>query len=225
MAFVITFAFGRVAAPPQVQVPKCISYWATPAEAGQRSFVELSGGGAAVRAAIKLDGSKKLGSALDQERSELAERIQVDPLHMGGRGGDFKLLAQPFPWLGLSLGSASQPPCHMDRVGGVNHGSNLVLLTHQAYHCRAAVDHIEFARRRTAHIDNTAATIRPPIRDADDYSPAITHIGHQHLRAKRQCPMSSSKPGRAGYFPACGMPTAIECRQTAFSANRTDRDR
>jgi hypothetical protein len=28
------------------------------------------------------------------------------------------------------------------------------LLTHHAYRCRAAVDHIEFARRRRAHVDN-----------------------------------------------------------------------
>jgi hypothetical protein len=34
--------------------------------------------GAAVRAAIKLYGSRKLGSALDQEHRELAERIQID---------------------------------------------------------------------------------------------------------------------------------------------------
>ena len=59
------------------------------------------------------------------------------------------------------------------------------LLTHDAHHCRAAVDHIEFTRRRAAHVDNSTATIRPAIRDAHDYSFAIANIGHQHLRAKR----------------------------------------
>jgi ABC-type ATPase involved in cell division len=59
----------------------------------------IVGWGAAVRAAIKLDGSKNFGSALDQERSELAERIQIDLADIGERGGDFKLLAQPFSWL------------------------------------------------------------------------------------------------------------------------------
>jgi len=45
---------------------------------------------------------------------------------------------------------------------------------------------------------------------------------NQHLRAKRQRPMSRSKPGRAGYFAACGAPAAIERGQTALSANRAD---
>jgi hypothetical protein len=43
-----------------------------------------------------------LGSALDQENRELAERIQVDRTHIGGQSGDFKLLAQPFLWLSVS---------------------------------------------------------------------------------------------------------------------------
>jgi len=34
--------------------------------------------------------------------------------------------------------------------------------------------------------------------------------------------MSRSKPGRAGYFAACGAPAAIERGQTALSANRAD---
>jgi len=37
--------------------------------------------------------------------------------------------------------------------------------------------------------------------------------------------MSSGKPGRAGYFPACGLPAAIERRETAFSVNWRDRYR
>ena len=99
------------------------------------------------------------------------------------------------------------------------------LLTHHAHHCRAAVDHVEFKRRRAAHVDNSTTTIRPAIGDADDDSLAIANVGHQHPRAKRQCPMSSSKPGPAGYFAACGPPAAIECGTTAFGVNRTDRYR
>jgi hypothetical protein len=34
-----------------------------------------------------------LGSALDQEHGELAERIQIDGRYIGGQSGDFKLLA------------------------------------------------------------------------------------------------------------------------------------
>jgi|SRR5271165_5626746 len=93
------------------------------------------------------------------------------------------------------------------------------LLTHHAYHCGAAVDHIEFPRRRAAHVDNSTAAVRPAIRDADDYSFAVANVSHQDLRTKRQCPMSSSKSGRAGYFPTCGAPAAIECGKTAFSVN------
>src|SRR5438876_1070678 len=96
------------------------------------------------------------------------------------------------------------------------------LLTHRAHHRGAAVDHIEFARRSAAHVDNSTTTIRPAIRDTDDDSFANASVGHQHLRAKRQCPMSSSKPSRAGYFPACGPPAAIECGKTAFSVNWTE---
>jgi hypothetical protein len=98
----------------------------------------------------------------------------------------------------------------------------LSLLAHHAHRCRAAVDHAEFARRRAAHVDNPTTAIGPAIRDADDYRFAVAGVGHQHLRAKRQCPMSGSKPGRAGYFPACGLPAAIECGKTAFSMNWTD---
>src|ERR1700687_204419 len=94
-----------------------------------------------------------------------------------------------------------------------------LLLTHHADHCRAAANHVEFKRRRAAHVDNSTTTIRPAIRDADDDRLAIANVGHQHLRAKRQCPMSSSKPGRAGYFPACGPPAAIESGTTAFGVN------
>jgi hypothetical protein len=99
------------------------------------------------------------------------------------------------------------------------------LLTRHANPCRAAVDHLECTRRGAAYIDNSTMTIRPAIRDADDYRFAIANIGHQHIRAKRQRPMGSSKSGRAGYFPACGAPATIKCGKTAFSLNRTDRHR
>jgi hypothetical protein len=49
-------------------------------------------------------GCGKLGSALDQEHRELAERIQIDWSHVGRQSGDFKLqleLAQPFFWVGV----------------------------------------------------------------------------------------------------------------------------
>jgi hypothetical protein len=81
----------------------------------------------------------------------------------------------------------------------------LSLLTDHAHRCRAAVDHVECARCGAAHVDNPATTIRPAIRDADDYGFAIASVGHQHVRAERQCPMTSSKRGRAGYFPACSI--------------------
>jgi hypothetical protein len=42
-----------------------------------------------------------LGSALDQEQRELAERIQIDWAYIGGQSRDFKLLALPLPWLGI----------------------------------------------------------------------------------------------------------------------------
>ena len=42
---------------------------------------------------------------------------------------------------------------------------NLRLLPHHARHCCAAVDHIEFARRSTAYVNDAAASppaVRPP---------------------------------------------------------------
>jgi hypothetical protein len=90
------------------------------------------------------------------------------------------------------------------------------LLTHHAHHCRAAVDHVEHMGCRAAHVDNSTTTIRPAIRDVDDYRFAIASVGHEHLRAKWQCPMSSSKPGRTGYFPACSLPTRHRMRQDRF---------
>jgi hypothetical protein len=80
--------------------------YAAPAEAGRRSFEELSSCNATkVSAAARAaPGCGKLRSALDQEYRELAERIQIDWSHIGRQSRDFKLqleLAQPFFWLGV----------------------------------------------------------------------------------------------------------------------------
>jgi hypothetical protein len=42
-----------------------------------------------------------VASALDREQRELAERNQIDRVHIGGQSRDFKLLALPLPWLGI----------------------------------------------------------------------------------------------------------------------------
>lgn len=136
------------------------------------------------------------------------------------------------PTIGIWLRAHASAPCLPSAEEGARYtandgsrGGDISLLTHYAHRCRAAVDHIEFTRRRAAHVDNSTATIRTAIGDADDYRLAIASVGHQHLRAKRQCPMSSSKSVRTGYFAACGLPAAIECGKTAFSMNCTDRYR
>jgi hypothetical protein len=77
MALVITFAFGRPCAAAGSSSVLCfILVRAPPADAGRRSFEEFVESDAAVMAAISSDGSRKLGSALDQKSSALAERIR-----------------------------------------------------------------------------------------------------------------------------------------------------
>jgi hypothetical protein len=98
-------------------------------------------------------------------------------------------------------------------------------LTLYADPCRAAVDHIELERRSPAHINDATTTIRTTIHDTHDHRLAVTYVRHQHPGAERQRPMRCCKPGRAGYFAACGNPAAIKCGNTVFSANRTARYR
>src|SRR5260221_2236354 len=89
------------------------------------------------------------------------------------------------------------------------------LLRHDADHCRAAVDHIEFARRGAANVDDAPMAIWAAIRDAHDHRLTAAKVGNHHFRAKRQRAMSGCKTRRAGYFAACGAPAAIELGKTA----------
>ena len=98
------------------------------------------------------------------------------------------------------------------------------LLPHQADHCRAAIDHIEFTCRSTTQIDNTAPAIRATINNPHNYRFSVANIGHHHFGAKWQCPMSSSETGWSGYLAACGVTAAIESGHAAFSVSRADRN-
>ena len=146
--------------------------------------------------------------------------------------GQIPVRPEGCPTIGIWLRAHASAPCLPSAEEGARYtandgsrGGDISLLTHYAHRCRAAVDHIEFTRRRAAHVDNPTTAIRSAIRDADDDRFAIASVGHQHLRAKRQCPMSCSKLHPAGCFPACGLSAAIECGKTGFSMNRTARYR
>src|SRR5216684_9348654 len=71
------------------------------------------------------------------------------------------------------------------------------LLRHDADHCRAAVDHIEFGRRGAANVDDAPTAIWAAIRDAHHNRLAAAKVGNHHFRAKRQRAMSGCKPRRA----------------------------
>jgi hypothetical protein len=95
------------------------------------------------------------------------------------------------------------------------------LLSHDADHGRARLDHIEFVPRRTAYVDDAPTAVRTAIGDAYNDCLAVAHVCNQHLGAKRQRAVSGREPGWAGYFPARGSSSAIECSHTAFGMDRT----
>jgi hypothetical protein len=91
MAFVMIFALGCATAGSSSEMYSC---WSVCRSGGSRAtfirgIVEL---GAPVGVATSFDESRKSVSARDQERSELAGRVHIDLIHMGGRAGSFKML-------------------------------------------------------------------------------------------------------------------------------------
>jgi len=99
------------------------------------------------------------------------------------------------------------------------------LLPHQAHPCCAAADHIEFACRSTAYVNDSTTAIRATISYAHDSRFTVTQIRNQHPRAKRQCSVCGCMPRWAGYLAACRAPAAIEGGDTAFSMRGADRYR
>jgi hypothetical protein len=79
--------------------------YTAPAEAGRRSFEELSSWAPRCGQRSSFEWEQEVGLGTRSTHRELAERIQIDKTHIGGQSGDFKLqleLARPFPWLGIS---------------------------------------------------------------------------------------------------------------------------
>ncbi len=66
------------------------------------------------------------------------------------------------------------------------------LLTHDADPCRTTSDHVEFARRGAAHINDAPATVWPSVDDANHDGPAVAHVRNKDLRPKGQGAMSRS---------------------------------
>src|SRR5216684_781342 len=100
-----------------------------------------------------------------------------------------------------------------------------ILLKYQADHCRAAVDHIEFARRCATHVDDATTAIRTTIGYAHDHGLAVANVLNQHLRAKSQRAMSGRKSRGAGYLAARGIADAIERSHSVLSATWAYRHR
>jgi hypothetical protein len=96
-------------------------------------------------------------------------------------------------------------------------------LTHDANLRGANPDHVQFARGRTAQVDDTTAAIGPAIVDAHEDGPTVANVCNEDLRAKWQCAMSSSKSFRTRYFAAGGATAAIEGRDPSFSVHRPGR--
>jgi hypothetical protein len=71
----------------------------------------------------------------------------------------------------------------LPEIGGTHspwrYRSWIALLPLDTDHCRAAVDHIEFTRRSTAHVDDATTAIRPAIIYTHDHCSAVPDVPDQ----------------------------------------------
>jgi hypothetical protein len=75
------------------------------------------------------------------------------------------------------------------------------LLPLNTHDCRTGADHIEFACRSTAQVDNATTAIRPAIHYAHNNRLAVVMVGDEHPGAKRQGAVRRSKPDARGPLP------------------------